>query len=70
MNAIEKMDMLVKYERIDKPQIRKEQVGWSMYLAEKIVNFCGARELSMLLGYDPEQPEITIRRVVSELMKP
>lgn len=50
MDAKQKMEALVAYERIDMPKDKKQQAGWSMYLAEKIVNYVGARELSLLMN--------------------
>lgn len=71
MDAKEKMEMLVKYERIDMPSDKKQQAGWSMYLAEKIVNFVGARELSLLMNLplpDGSKGPNVIGAVVSKLL--
>lgn len=71
MDAKQKMEMLVAYERIDMPKDKKQQAGWSMYLAEKIVNFVGARELSLLMNLplpDGGKGPNVIGAVVSKLL--
>lgn len=50
MTILEKLDMLVQYERIDAPKDKKSRFAWQMYMAHKIVDFLGARELTMMLG--------------------
>lgn len=54
MEIKHKLDMLIEYERIDRPVNQKERAGWSMYLAQKIVNYLGARELTLTYGYSLE----------------
>ena len=54
MEIQQKLEMLIEYEKLDAPTIKKERLGWSMYMANKIVNFLGARELSLIYGYSPE----------------
>lgn len=51
MDIIKKLDMLVEYERIDAPANKKERLAWRMYISEKIVNFLGARELTLMFNY-------------------
>lgn len=51
MDIIKKLDMLVEYERIDAPTNKKERLAWRMYISEKIVNFLGARELTLMFNY-------------------
>lgn len=51
MTIQEKLDTLVEYERIDAPTTKKERIMWRMYTAEKIVNFIGAREMSLTYNY-------------------
>lgn len=46
--------MLVEYERIDAPANKKERMTWRMYISEKIVNFLGARELTLMYHYPLE----------------
>ncbi len=46
--------MLVEYERIDAPANKKERMAWRMYISEKIVNFLGARELTLMYNYPLE----------------
>ncbi len=46
--------MLVEYERIDAPANKKERMVWRMYISEKIVNFLGARELTLMYNYPLE----------------
>lgn len=46
--------MLVEYERIDAPANKKERMAWRMYISEKIVNFLGARELTLMCNYPLE----------------
>lgn len=43
--------MLVEYERIDAPTNKKARMAWRMYIAEKIVNHLGPRELSFAYNY-------------------
>lgn len=54
MDIQQKLDMLVKYERIDAPTNKKERMAWRMYISEKIVNFLGARELTLIYHYPLE----------------
>lgn len=54
MDIKQKLDMLIEYERLDRPVSRKERAGWSMYLAQKIVNYIGARELTLVFNYPLE----------------
>lgn len=54
MDIKQKLDMLVEYERIDAPTNKKERMAWRMYISEKIVNFLGARELTLLYNYPLE----------------
>jgi len=54
MEIQQKLEMLIEYEKLDAPTTKKERLGWSMYMANKIVNFLGARELSLIYGYSPE----------------
>lgn len=54
MNIQQKLEMLIEYEKLDAPVTQKERHAWSMYMANKIVNFLGSRELSLLYGYSPE----------------
>lgn len=51
MDIKQKLDMLVEYERIDAPTNKKERMAWRMYISEKIVNFLGARELTLVFNY-------------------
>lgn len=46
--------MLVEYERIDAPANKKERMAWRIYISEKIVNFLGARELTLMYNYPLE----------------
>lgn len=43
--------MLVEYERIDAPTNKKERIAWRMYISEKIVNFLGERELTLMYNF-------------------
>lgn len=54
MEIQQKLEMLIEYEKLDAPTTKKERLGWSMYMANKIVNFLGTRELSLAYGYSPE----------------
>lgn len=54
MDIQQKLEMLIEYEKLDAPTNKKERLAWSMYMANKIVNFLGARELSLLYGFSPE----------------
>lgn len=54
MEIQQKLEMLIEYEKLDAPTTKKERLGWSMYMANKIVNFLGVRELSLMYGYSPE----------------
>ena len=54
MEIQKKLEMLIEYEKLDAPATEKERLGWSMYMANKIVYFLGARELSLIYGYSPE----------------
>lgn len=54
MDIRQKLEMLIEYEKLDAPTTKKERLGWSMYMANKIVNFLGARELSLIHGFPPE----------------
>lgn len=54
MDIKQKLDMLVEYERIDAPINKKERMAWKMYISEKIVNFLGARELTLVYNYPLE----------------
>lgn len=54
MDIQQKLDTLVKYERIDAPTNKKERMAWRMYISEKIVNFLGARELTLIYHYPLE----------------
>lgn len=51
MDIKQKLDMLVEYERIDAPTNKKERIAWRMYISEKIVNFLGARELTLMYNF-------------------
>lgn len=51
MDIKEKLNMLIEYERVDGPTDKKQRAAWSMYLAQKIVNFLGARELTLMYNY-------------------
>lgn len=51
MDIKEKLDTLVAYERIDAPSKAKERYCWKAYTSEKIVNFLGARELTLVYGF-------------------
>lgn len=55
MNVPEKLDMLIKYERIDSPTTKKERFAWGMYTSEKIANFIGAAALSQFYGLTDER---------------
>ncbi len=73
MNIKQKLDMLIEYERIDAPTDKKQRVAWSMYIAQKIVNFLGARELTLTYNYpleslqDMRKPNV-ISMVAAKLM--
>ena len=73
MDIKQKLDMLVEYERIDSPADKKQKAAWSMYLAQKIVNFLGARELTLVYNYsldslqDMRKPNV-ISMVASKLL--
>lgn len=75
MNAKENMDMLVDYERIDRPTDAKQRLCWAQYIADKIVKYCGTRELCLgMLNADVERiddnEEAMIRGlVVSKLLR-
>lgn len=64
MDAKEKLEMLIAYERIDMPKDKKQKAGWSMYISQKIVNFISPRELTLLMNFplesiqNPNQPNI------------
>lgn len=51
MDIKEKLNMLIEYERVDGPTDKKQRAAWSMYLAQKIVNFLGPRELTLVYNY-------------------
>ncbi len=73
MDIKEKLDMLIEYERVDSPTDKKQRAAWSMYLAQKIVNFLGARELTLMYNYpldslqDMKQPNV-FAMVASKLL--
>lgn len=54
MDIKQKLDMLVEYERIDAPTNKKQRMAWRMYISEKIVNFLGARELTLMCNFPLE----------------
>lgn len=54
MDIKQKLDMLVEYERIDAPTNKKQRMAWRMYISEKIANFLGARELTLMCNYPLE----------------
>lgn len=73
MDIKQKLGMLIEYERLDAPKDKKSRAAWSMYLAQKIVNFLGARELTLLYNYpldslqDMRKPNI-FSMVASQLL--
>lgn len=54
MEIKQKLEMLIEYERIDRPVKRRERAAWSMYISQKIVNYLGARELTLMYNYPLE----------------
>jgi hypothetical protein len=56
----EKLEMFVKYERIDAPTERKQRFGWAMYTVDKLVNFLGVDELTEAYKAAPKTTSDTL----------